>query len=65
MALEVDKAKQFAEKNEVKNVLVKEQVIFGFNDPKYADLQLRLIVCDHVSPATATSEISENGGNLL
>mgnify|MGYP007007565081 CR=1 FL=1 len=64
MELEVDKAKQVEEKNEMKNIPVKEQAIFGFNHPRYADMRLRLIVSENDPPATATSEISESRGNL-
>ena len=60
----MDKAKQVKVKDDVKYVPVKEEEIFGFNDPRYADMKLRLIVCHNDSPASTISETSECGGNL-
>ena len=60
----MDKAKQVKVKDDVKYVPVKEEEIFGFNDPRYADMKLRLIVCHNDSPASTISETSECRGNL-
>ena len=68
-------AKEVTEEAVVEEETEQEQAIFGFNDRRYADIQLRLIVSDpsavihgpqhNHSPASRIAKVSESGGNLL
>ena len=68
-----------SEAEDVKEAAVTEQEVFGFNDPRYADLQLRLMIVsqssslplpvlvdrfiDNDSSATMSTTSSEPRGN--
>ena len=81
MAAVKPEAKEVTEEAEEKEVEVEaaaqEEAIFGFNDRRYGDLQLRLVVSsdpsaliihggllqDNHSPVTTVAKLSESGGN--